>query len=214
MRKEKGFTAIEMVTMVGIVGITAAIAAPSIIKSNRSYKLNTAAQDVAQAFQSARFEAIRNNNSQNVYIDKTNNTITINGRTITLPNGITFQTQTSSSDLPAEIKSAASNGSSGTVSGQQSNEKTAVSFPYDSSTSKYVATFNSRGLPNVQPGAVNWLYLVNADGEKVAITLTSAGSTNTWRKKSSGDSWKDSTGKNGDSGESGSNSGSNSGTGS
>lgn len=195
MKKENGFTAIEMVTMVAIVGVAAAVTAPNIIKSNRSYKLNTAAQDVAQAFQSARFEAIRNNSSQSVYLDKTNNTLTINGRTIQLPAGVTFQAQTSSTDLPAEIKSAASNGSSGTISGQQSNEKSAISFPYDSSTSKYVATFNSRGLPNVQPGALNWLYLVNADGEKVAITLSSAGSTNTWRKNGSSGSWKDGAGK-------------------
>lgn len=199
MKKEKGFTAIEMVTMLGIIGVTAAMAAPSIIKSNRSYKLNTAAQDVAQAFQAARFEAIRNNSSQTVLIDKANSTITINGRAIKLPDGITFQTQTSSSDVPNEIKTAATNGSNGTVSGQETNEKTAVSFPYDSSASKYVATFTSHGLPSVQPGVVNWLYLVNSNGEKVAITLTSAGSTNTWRKNASTGSWKDSAGTVGDS---------------
>ena len=198
MKHEKGFTAIEMVTMVGIIGVAAAVTAPSMIKSNRSYRLNTAAQQVAQAFQSARFEAIRNNSSQTVLIDKTNSTITINGQTITLPNGVTFQTQTSSSDVPSEIKTAAANGTNGTVSGQETNEKTAVSFPYNSTSSKYVATFNSRGLPNVQPGVLNWLYLVNTNGEKIAITLTSAGSTNTWRKNSSSGSWKDGAGKAGD----------------
>ncbi len=197
MKKERGFTAFEMVTVTAIIGVAVAAASPSIIKSNRSYKLNAAAQQVAQSFQSARFEAIRNNSSQTVLIDKTNSTITINGRTIKLPEGVTFQTQTSSTDVPAEILSAAANGGNGTVVGQESNEKTAVSFPYNSSTSKYVATFNSRGMPTVQPGALNWLYLVNTDGEKIAITLSSAGSTNTWRKNTSTGTWKDGAGKSG-----------------
>lgn len=197
MKKERGFTAFEMVTVTAIIGVAVAAASPSIIKSNRSYKLNTAAQQVAQAFQSARFEAIRNNSSQTVLIDKTNSTITITGRTIKLPDGVTFQTQVSSSDVPTEIKNAAINGGNGTVVGQESNEKTAVSFPYNSTNSKYVATFNSRGMPNVQPGAVNWLYLVNADSEKVAITLSSAGSTNTWRKNTSTGTWKDTAGNSG-----------------
>lgn len=194
MNRERGFTAFEMVTVTAIIGVAVAASSPSIIKANRSYRLNTATQEVAQAFQAARFEAIRNNASQTILIDMVNNTITINGNTIKLPTGVTFQTQTSSSDVPTEIRTAAANGVNGTVSGQQSNEKIAVSFPYDSTTSKYVATFNSRGMPNVQPGALNWLYLVNTDSEKVAITLSSAGSTKSWRKKDSSSSWKDSAG--------------------
>ena len=192
MKKEQGFTAFEMVTVTAMVAVAVAAASPSIIKANRSYKLNAATQEVTQAFQSARYEAIRNNSSQTVLIDKANSTITINGRTIKLPEGVSFQTQVSSTDLPNEIKNATVSG----VPGQESNEKSAVSFPYSSTDGKYVATFISRGMPNVQPGAVNWLYLVNSDGEKVAITLSSAGSTNAWRKKDSG-SWKDTAGKDG-----------------
>jgi prepilin-type N-terminal cleavage/methylation domain-containing protein len=193
MKTEQGFSALEMVAVAGIIGVAAAIAAPSVIKSNRSYKLEAAAQQVAQAFQSAKYEAIRNNASQTVLIDQANNTITINGNTIQLPAGVTFQTQQSSTDVPTEIRAAALNGETGTIAGQTSNEKVAVSFPMRTSDNKYVATFNSRGMPNVTPGAVNWIYLVNPDGEKVAITLSSAGSTNTWRKK--GDTnWKDSSG--------------------
>lgn len=196
MRKERGYTALEMVTVTGIMGVVVAAATPSIIKSNRSYKLNAAAQEVAQAFESARFEALRNNSSQTVLLDKVNNTITINGRTIKLPEGVTFQTQTSTNEVPDVIRTAAANGVNGTVAGQESNEKTAISFPYRSTDAKYVATFNSRGMPSVQPGAMNWIYLANLDGEKIAITLSSAGSTNTWRKNGSG-AWKDGAGNSG-----------------
>jgi prepilin-type N-terminal cleavage/methylation domain-containing protein len=192
MKKERGFTALEMVATAGIIAVGAAMATPSIIKANRAYQLNSAAQQVAQTFQAAKFEALRNNSTQTVLIDPTARTITISNRTITLPTGITFETQQSSTDVPDVIKNAVENG----ITGQQTNEKASVSFPMRSSDNKYEATFNSRGMPNVQPGAVNWLYLVNADGEKMAVTLTSAGSTNLWRKTGS-NNWKDTAGKDG-----------------
>jgi Tfp pilus assembly protein FimT len=209
MRNERGFTAFEMLTVTGIVAVSAGLAAPSVIQANRSYQLNAAAQQVSQVFQAAKFEALRNNSSQTVLIDPVANTVTINGRTINLPAGVTFQTQQSSTEIPDIIKNAAANGS--TIVGQQSNDKAMVSFPKRVSDNKYEAIFNSRGMPNVQPGAVNWLYLVNTNGEKVAITLSSAGSTNTWRKKGS-ENWKDSAGNDGGGGSS-CNSGSNSGSG-
>ena len=196
MKNERGFTAFEMVAVVGMVAVSAAMAAPSVIRANRSYQLNAAAQQVSQAFQSAKFEALRNNSSQTVLIDPVANAVTINGRTINLPAGVTFQTQQSSTEIPNVIRTAAANGETGTVSGQQADDTMAVSFPRRASDNKYVATFNSRGMPNVQPGAVNWIYLVNPNGERVAITLSSAGSTNTWRKRGEG-SWKDSAGNDG-----------------
>ncbi len=211
MRKERGFSALEMVATLGIITVGAAVATPSIIKANRSYQLNSAAQQVAQAFQAAKFEALRNNSSQTVLIDPTARTITIGGRTINLPAGVTFETQTSTTELPDVIRNATDNG----ITGQQTDGKKSVSFPLRTTDNKYEATFNSRGMPNVQPGAVNWLYLVNTNGEKVAVTLTSAGSTNLWRKKGD-DNWKDTAGNDGGGGSS-SNSGSgsnNSGSGS
>lgn len=192
MKKERGFSAFEMVTVTGMVAISVAVAAPSVIKANRSYQLNSAAQQVSQAFQSAKYEALRNNSSQTVLIDPAANTVTINGRTINLPAGVTFQAQQSSTEIPAVIRTAAANG----ITGQQSNDKAAVSFPQRSSDNKYEAIFSSRGMPNVQPGVVNWIYMVNSNGEKVAITLTSAGSANTWRKNSAG-AWKDLAGNGG-----------------
>ena len=53
MKKEQGFTAFEMVTVTAMVAVAVAAASPSIIKANRSYKLNAATQEVTQAFQSA-----------------------------------------------------------------------------------------------------------------------------------------------------------------
>lgn len=212
MKNERGFSVFEMVATAGIVAVAAAVATPSIIKANRSYQLSSAAQQVSQAFEAAKFEALRNNTTQSVLIDPASNTITINGKDIQLPDGVTFQTQQDSNDVPNMIRNASDNG----ISGQQTDETKSVSFPRRSGDNKYEATFNSRGMPNVQPGAVNWLYLSNPNGEKVAITLTSAGSTNTWRKKRADDSWKDSSGRDGGGGSScGSNSGSsNSGSGS
>ena len=192
MKNAYGFTALEMVTVTGIIGIAVAVATPSIIKANRSYQLNTAAQEVCQAFESARFEAIRNNNSQTVLFDQANNTITIYGRVIQLPAGVSFQTQ-ASNNVPNTIKTAATNGANGTLPGQETNERAAVSFPLRTADNVNVATFNSRGMPSVQPGILNWVYLVNSNDEKVAVTLSSAGSMNVWRQKDSS-TWIDSAG--------------------
>lgn len=192
MKNEFGFTALEMVTVTGIISIAVAVATPNIIKANRSYQLSTAAQEVCQAFEAARFEAIRNNNTQTALFDQANNTITIYGRVIQLPEGVSFQTQTSD-DVPTVIKNAATNGVNGALPGQETNDRAAISFPLRTTDNVNVATFNSRGMPTVQPGVLNWIYLTNANGEKVAITLSSAGSTNLWRKKAS-NPWVDAAG--------------------
>ena len=135
MKNERGFTAFEMVTVVGMVAVSAAMAAPSVIRANRSYQLNAAAQQVSQAFQSAKFEALRNNSSQTVLIDPVASTVTINGQTINLPAGVTFQTQQSSTEIPNVIRTAAANGV--TIPGQQSNGKMMISFPTRASDNKY-----------------------------------------------------------------------------
>jgi Tfp pilus assembly protein FimT len=189
MKQERGFTAFEMVTVTGMIGVAVAIATPNIMRANRSFKLNAAAQEIRSVFQTAKSEALRVNSQQTILFDVVNHTILLNGQLHPLPEGVRFQTQTTT-DVPDVIKTAAANGASGALAGQEANEKTVVSFPLRTADNKYVATFNSRGLPQVNPGIVNWLYLVNSDGEQVAITLTSAGSTNTWRRKGS-DPWQD-----------------------
>lgn len=222
-RKALGFSAMEMVVTASIVMVAAATGAPSLIKANRAYQLNSAAQQVTQALQTAKFDAIRNNTSQMVIFDTANNTMTVNGRLVTLPRGVTFASLSSETTAPNSVAKGAENKES-IGADQCGNKRLAISFPTPSgyvSTLK-VATFNSKGLPNVQPGTINWVYLKNVDGEQMAITLTSAGSTRTLQKKESqwvsksdsGTSSDDDYRSTEDSSNSGSNSGSSSNSGS
>lgn len=200
MKKERGFSMMEVMTVCAIIGVMTTMAVPSVMRSIRSQRLISGAQQVAQALQSAKFEAIRTNNRAQIQLDTTSNTlqlVTWSGSTSTAAAAVALPPEVQLSDLPSTmtapsvITSAASN--AGTITGQESNSRKAVSFPLSSSVR--VATFTTRGLPgntdgtNVYPGLVNWVHLTNSLGERMVVTITSAGSVQTWRWNASSSQW-------------------------
>ena len=52
---------LELGIVSAIIGVASAILAPNMLKAMRTYRLNAAAQQVADAFQSAKFTAVRAN---------------------------------------------------------------------------------------------------------------------------------------------------------
>lgn len=200
MKKERGFSMMEVMTVCAIIGVMTTMAVPSVMRSIRSQRLMSGAQQVAQALQSAKFEAIRTNNRAQIQLNTTSNTlqlVTWSGSTSTAAAAVALPPEVQLSDLPSTmtapsvITSAASN--AGTITGQESNSRRAVSFPLSSSVR--VATFTTRGLPgntdgtNVYPGLVNWVHLTNSLGERMVVTITSAGSVQTWRWNASSSQW-------------------------
>ena len=194
MRKEKGFSLLETMVVSGVVLVASAATLPSIVKTSKQYQLKAATQQIDQALQAAKYDAIRENTSKSVYFDLTNNRFTMsNGTVIQLPDGITFSGPGSTS-APSMIVNGAAAGTAAELATQQSNSKMSCSFPVDpTSSNKRMATFTPRGVPSVEPGAFNWVYLKNGDSEMSAITLSSAGSTASFNKMAHS-SWKSSSG--------------------
>ncbi len=191
MKHEHGFSMLEIMMVVTIVGVMSAAATPSLTRALRSYRLSAGAQQIAEAIQTAKLRAVSTNQAQSVFFDtaSNNNTIAVanSATAISLPPGIQFVTPTVAP--PTVIHDAAAT----LIPNQQSDQYAAVSFPVfpvGSTTSTVRAvSFNWRGLPAVSPGAVNWIYLTNAQGELIAVTLSSAGSVGVWSWNASTSSW-------------------------
>jgi prepilin-type N-terminal cleavage/methylation domain-containing protein len=63
---ERGFSLIEMVIVIGIIGVMAAVALPAIGRYIRNYKIRGASQEVAGELQKARSKAIMTNTNSGV----------------------------------------------------------------------------------------------------------------------------------------------------
>lgn len=183
MRKEKGFSMLETIVVTGVVLVASAAAVPSIVMTSKQYQLKAAAQTVDQALQAAKYDAIRQNLSKTVIFDLANNSIIMsNGNVIKLPAGVTF-TGPESTTAPSMIVNGAAAATTANLTAQESNSKLACSFPVIATNSNQrKATFTSRGIPDVTPGAFNWVYLKNGNSERAAVVLSSAGSTARYTK--------------------------------
>lgn len=69
VRSELGFTLIEAVIVVGLIGVTAAIAVPVFIESNARNRLWTASEQIGATVRQTRLQAISQNTTYRVVFD-------------------------------------------------------------------------------------------------------------------------------------------------
>ena len=85
MRKNSGFTLLELMVVIGIVAILAAVTVPNLIAWLPKYRVGSAARNVKSAVEFARMQAIRENADVNVNFDFANDRITVvNAAAVTL----------------------------------------------------------------------------------------------------------------------------------
>ena len=71
MRKHSGFTIVELIIVIALIGILAAFAVPNFIGWLPNYRLRSAAQDLYSNFQKAKLTAVKRNKNCAVRFDNT-----------------------------------------------------------------------------------------------------------------------------------------------
>jgi len=80
MQNKKGFTLIELMIVIAIMGIISAISAPNIVKGLPKYRLKRAARDITSNIRGARSTAIKKSSAVTIQFDLDKHRYSINGK--------------------------------------------------------------------------------------------------------------------------------------
>ncbi|MFA4910265.1 MAG: GspH/FimT family pseudopilin [Desulfobacteria bacterium] len=186
LRDKKGFTMIELLIVVAIIGITAAVASPYIIDWIPTMRVNSAARDLVSEMQLARMKAVSERNDYVITFDTTTNQYSIYDdndsnfstsnvlvKTVNLPSGIQF----------------------GYIAGKDpSNEDITGSVQFGATSSPIRETFIPNGTANLM-GSVYLIPTEDIAGSRRdrqrAITVIQTGRVKLWKYDSSSNPpWK------------------------
>ena len=114
--RARGFTMLEMLVAISIVGLLLAVTVPASARFYESIQYRQAVRDVITALASARYRAINTGRAQDVTVDPRGNRLGSNGEVTSLPEGFAVAVHSASelnSDSLGVIRFYPEGGSSG-----------------------------------------------------------------------------------------------------
>lgn len=160
MNKDNGFTLLELIVVIGIIGIIASISIPVFSVWLPNYRLKSAAQDIFSNMQQARHEAIRANETYRIKFDpKAPGSYKITDNDSNIIKSVTFADYNSYGKITFGRGNADPAGYIGTTYGSDF-------ITYNSNS----AAFNARGT-----GSGGYVYLQNEKGTAYAIGTRTSG---------------------------------------
>jgi type IV fimbrial biogenesis protein FimT len=160
MRNKSGFTLVELLMVIALITVVAAIAVPNIISWLPDYRLKAAANDLFSNFQKAKLTAVKRNTNCVVIVNSTGYTVFMDDDTDFVQDG--------GEDVIVQI----------TWADYKSVSVNLGNITFDNSTGQPTIGFRPNGIPVDNGGGIanGTAQIDNTNGKSRSVIISQAGS--------------------------------------